>query len=307
MAGGNEQSAVVAARREARLRADRRTGVLPAVRAVVAPNADKWADRFSRFAELECRGLSPLYETVSLGIARDAELLEWIANVIGSRAHPTLLFAAVHYLLLDGAKREGERLADFYPNLTEAGAPSTAVYPAFRAFVDRKREQLAPLLAERVTQTNEVGRCTYLLPAFVLAAIRCDRPLWVIDVGASAGMNLLFDRYAYDYGNGTRAGDMSSAVRLRTEVRGRPCGDGADAADCRPCRRRPVADRSRRRDGHPLARGVHVARARRTLPESACGTRYRASRATSRRERERGRRCCLRSSPKPIATRRSSS
>ncbi len=184
-------------------------------------SAAKWADRFRKFAELECRGISPLYETVSLGIARDSELLEWIAGVMGPRAHPTLPFAAVHYLLLSSADRD-EPLAAFYANLTDAPSPSAAAYPAFRAFVDRERGRLAPLLTERVTQTNEVGRCTYLLPAYVFVASRCRKPLWIIDVGASAGLNLQFDRYAYDYGDGTRAGDPSSAVRLRTELRGNP-------------------------------------------------------------------------------------
>ena len=140
---------------------------------------------------------------------------------MGPRAHPTLPFAAVHYLLLSRADRD-EPLAAFYANLTNAPSPSAAAYPAFRAFVDRERGRLAPLLTERVTQTNEVGRCTYLLPAYVFVASRCRKPLWIIDVGASAGLNLQFDRYAYDYGDGTRAGDPSSAVRLRTELRGNP-------------------------------------------------------------------------------------
>jgi len=184
------------------------------------PKQSRWSLRFRRFAEQECRGLSPLYETVSLGVADDAELLEWIASVLGPRAHPTLLCASVHYLLLSGA--DGDELAAFYPNFTAAPAPAGRAYPAFRAFVERNREQLAPLLATRVTQTNEVGRCTYLLPAFVQAGIRSGKPLWIIDVGASAGLNLLFDRYAYDYGRGARAGDSASAVHVRTELRGRP-------------------------------------------------------------------------------------
>lgn len=179
----------------------------------------KWAERFQRFAEVECHGLSPLYETVSLAIARDPEMLEWIAGLIETRADPTLLFAAVHYLLLSGA---GAELAAFYPNLAEVPAPPAAVYPAFRGLVERERNRLAVLFQTRTTQTNEVNRCCYLLPAFVLAAKEAAKPLWLVDVGASAGLNLQFDRYAYDYGNGRRAGAAASAVQLRTALRGNP-------------------------------------------------------------------------------------
>src|SRR5262249_46962829 len=92
-------------------------------------------------------------------------------------------------------------------------------YPAFRAFVLANRDALAPLLVERGTQTNEVRRCTYLLPAFVFATTRARRPLAIVDVGASAGLNLLFDRYAYDY-DGVAAGEVGSPVRLTTQLRG---------------------------------------------------------------------------------------
>ena len=64
-----------------------------------------------------------------------------------------------------------------------------------------------------LVQTNEPRRCTFLLPAFAtVARLAGDRPLALIEVGASAGLNLLFDRYGYDYGAGRFAGDPGAPV-----------------------------------------------------------------------------------------------
>ena len=70
-------------------------------------------------------------------------------------------------------------------------------------------------------QTNVVERCSYLLPAFTLIAEEIpESPLSLIDVGASAGLSLLWDRYQYAYEGRIRAGLGSSPVRIEAEVRG---------------------------------------------------------------------------------------
>lgn len=177
---------------------------------------ERWSTAFRQFGELECRGLSDLYERLALGVSDDIELLRWFANASGPRTNANQLFAAVHYLLLRGAEHQ---LSQFYPTLTSAALLSRDAYPAFHDFCLGRENELAAVIRQRTTQTNEVSRCTYLLPALVTAGLVSSAPLHLIDVGTASGMNLLFDRYHYDYGDGTTYGREDSTVRLRTELR----------------------------------------------------------------------------------------
>src|SRR5262245_9581969 len=63
-------------------------------------------------------------------------------------------------------------------------------------------------MATRRTQTNEVGRCSILLPALP------PGPLALVEVGASAGLCLLLDRFHYQLGP-TTLGERASPVHLR--------------------------------------------------------------------------------------------
>jgi hypothetical protein len=70
-------------------------------------------------------------------------------------------------------------------------------------------------------QTNEVARCAFFLPAFTLISRELDeKPFALMEVGSSAGVNLNWDRYAYDYGEGEIYGDVNSTVRLECELHG---------------------------------------------------------------------------------------
>lgn len=182
--------------------------------------------QFRAFAETAGRDGAHLYERISLGVGGDAELLDLAAGSPPEQRRPNLLLSAVHFLLLGG---EDHPLGDRYPTvhlLRRAGRPPTVgdPFPDFRDFCLSRREPLAALLATRATQTNEVGRSTALLPGLAAASAACGgRPLSLLDLGASAGLNLLPDRYSYDYGDGLRAGDPASPVLLHCELRhGRP-------------------------------------------------------------------------------------
>jgi hypothetical protein len=176
------------------------------------------AGRFRDFSRLECRGSSPLYERFSLGVAADAELLELAGHARKGQPVPNLFFGAVHLLLLEGA---GHPLAGFYGSLGGVWDEKVDPYPSFRTFCLEMREEIVRLISSRMVQTNAVRRCAALLPAFTYLSRRCDgRPLALVEVGASAGLNLLWDRYRYDYGRGKRCGPDGSPVKLSCAVRG---------------------------------------------------------------------------------------
>ena len=178
----------------------------------------KLAQTFKRFSEETYRGSSPLYAALSKGVANDFDVLD-IASSARGRPVPNLLFAAVHFLLLRGGAVD--QLSSFYASLTPNPHPNSEAYPHFREFCVANESAIRDLLSNRLVQTNEVGRCAYLLPAFsLIAGENPGQPLSLVDIGTSAGLHLLWDRYFYEYGNCVVTGDESSGVRIQTEVRG---------------------------------------------------------------------------------------
>jgi hypothetical protein len=185
----------------------------------VSLSIETLSQHFRRFGERECVPASPLYGRLAVGIAGDADLLA-IAAAAQARPVPNLFLAAVHFLLLQGAD---PALAAFYPDLVgDSDAPASGdPFPLFRAFCLDHTSAISALVVNRRVQTNEVRRCACLLPAFTIAArLLGDQPLALIEIGASAGLNLLWDHYHYDYGAGGQCGDPAALVRLACELRG---------------------------------------------------------------------------------------
>ncbi len=173
--------------------------------------------RFRRFAEMEAKDYSPLYERLSLAIADDGDLLALAANAGPGQPPPNLFLGAVHYLLMNGLK---SGLRRFYPSLAGAGLERGDPQPDFRRFCRENEANISALLPSRRVQTNEVGRSACLMPAFAHVASLANGPIALVEIGASAGLNLLCDRYFYDYGDLGTAGDPHSPVRLRCQVAG---------------------------------------------------------------------------------------
>jgi hypothetical protein len=181
------------------------------VRAV--PDIPELQQRFHHFAQTTA-ARAPLYSQLSAGIATDEAVVGLLSSAPEQQQIPVLLFAAVHSLLLAG---EGTQLAAYYPNLAAAPLVSEP-YPAFRAFVEDHENDLRDLISRKSTQTNEVGRCATFLPALGLLAEERG-PLAMVDVGTSGGLNLLLDRFSYEYSPGGTVGTPSE-VHLTCATRG---------------------------------------------------------------------------------------
>jgi hypothetical protein len=188
----------------------------------VTDRADPWwvtdrAAQFRAFADTDGR-TAPLYARLAGGAADDPEVLALLDPAPARQQRTVLLLASVHHLVLS---EPGAELARWYPSVDPAEAERRRVagmdpYPAFRRFCLEHRAAIEERVATRTTQTNEVGRCLALLPALQVVHRRTSRPLALLEVGCSAGLNLRLDRYRFGYGDPVRwVGDPAAVVQLR--------------------------------------------------------------------------------------------
>lgn len=172
--------------------------------------------RFFRFAEDECKGSSELYEFLSLKIVEDEEILQLSSYAQKSQPVPNLLFGAVHYLLLQGKEHE---LREFYPSIVHHPKNLEAAFSPFKDFCLKNNEQIKEILQAKLVQTNEVRRSAYLYPAFCYIYEKVKKPIALIEIGTSAGLQLFWDKYRYSYQTKEVYGDPHSTVHITSEVK----------------------------------------------------------------------------------------
>jgi hypothetical protein len=158
-----------------------------------APRTDYWLF----FADDARRTGSVLYSRLAAGIGSDVELRNLAARARDGQPHANLILGAVHFLLLRGADH---RLKRFYPSVGGSqSAEDEDPFPDFRAFVRAHVDAVASLIETRVTNTNEVGRSALLHPGFRAVAAQGVAPLSLLEIGPSAGLNLIWDKYGVRY------------------------------------------------------------------------------------------------------------
>lgn len=155
--------------------------------------AESTGENYLRFARLEAAGRSATYEALAVAVAHDRDMLGFLNRLPIGKRQPNLLFAAARHL--------GGEIPDI---------------GALRALATSRADELAAVMLERRTQTNEPGRCATLLPAMALFS----GPLAIVEVGASAGLCLNVAQYSYDYGIQRLSGADPQAPTLRCAVLG---------------------------------------------------------------------------------------
>ena len=151
-----------------------------------APVAEQYAD-FARWSRDE----SPCFAQWAAGVAEDPDVLALLSQLPKVKQQPNLVFAAARW----------------------HGVPAPGPYSGLRDALIGDDGTIRATVLSRSTQTNEVGRLATLTPAF--AAIADGAPLALIEVGASAGLCLYPDRYAYAWS--TEAGPVTSGQGPRLE------------------------------------------------------------------------------------------
>jgi hypothetical protein len=180
------------------------------VRASFAEQAG-WCDKLgSPFTAALCRLLG---EGLDRTTAAGRRVLDWPGDPAPSADALALrLCGGLHGLVRAGA---APALAELYPpNPLDEAALAAALAPVL------DRDDLMPWL-DSPPQTNEVGRSAVLMAGLLAASEALRRPLHLLELGASAGLNLILDLYGYDLG-GRHAGDPSSPLQLHPEWKGPP-------------------------------------------------------------------------------------
>lgn len=152
-------------------------------------------EQYRDFA-LHAAGESPCFVAWSEGVAGDPEVLAWLDTLPVAKRQPNLIFAAARW----------------------HGVPAPGPYDGLRRALLDDDGAIRDTVLTRATQTNEVGRLATLVPAF--AALAGDRPLALLEVGASAGLCLYPDRYSYAWSTEAGVRRAGAGGRLAADVTG---------------------------------------------------------------------------------------
>ncbi|GAA1737543.1 hypothetical protein GCM10009710_17170 [Aeromicrobium alkaliterrae] len=130
--------------------------------------------QYRRFADESTD--SPCFSSWSRHVADDPEVLAWVAALPQLKQQPNLVFAAARW----------------------HGVEAPGPYAGLRDALLGDDGAIVATILERSTQTNEAGRLATLVPALSqVSALVGNRPLSLVEVGASAGLCLYPDRWSY--------------------------------------------------------------------------------------------------------------
>jgi hypothetical protein len=188
--------------------------------------------RFRGHAQvMERHGRSPLSVALMQGAADDLERGGIVADLYtgvplpAGQAPALRLLAALHRLVLAD---QAPDLARFYPSMGGYEPPEGAWAVAEVTLRDNAAD--LEVVLRRGVQTNEPGRSAVLFGVLLWIADRYRRPVRLLEIGASAGLNLLAENFAYR-SSGALLGDPESPLVFEGPWVGVPVPDPAAAQE----------------------------------------------------------------------------
>jgi hypothetical protein len=181
-------------------------------------------------AVVECLG-ERIDETTRTG----RKVLGWTGDP-SSRADsvPLRLAGALHALVRSGRVPLLERL---YP---PRSMPEGTSFAAALADAISEHDDWVADFLDNPPQTNEIGRSGLLYPGLMTVARLTGLPLALHEIGSSAGLNLILDRFCYTLGEYT-FGDPASVVHLKPAWMGAaPEGPQPTIVNRRGCDQAPI-------------------------------------------------------------------
>lgn len=167
---------------------------------------------------------SPMYRDLLARVADDVVVGGPArAVLVGHAADPgpsalgLRLMGSVHRLVL---QRRAGGLAPFYPSVGGTWEP-TAGWAAFAALLRDQPDAVREWL-DRAPQTNEAGRAAALAGGLLRLGEHHRLPVRLFEIGSSAGLNLLADRFGYTGADGLRHGPADTPLVLERAWQGRP-------------------------------------------------------------------------------------
>ena len=115
------------------------------------------------------------------------------------------------------------KLSGMAPDLTAHYPPNQTDDAALRRVIVSTLEVHDEFLAKYLDsppQTNEVARSSMILGAALHVAAQTRLPISLLEIGASAGLNLWFSKFSYDFGNGLSWGSAQAPLTIKSNWQG---------------------------------------------------------------------------------------
>jgi hypothetical protein len=160
-------------------------------------------------------GYSPVNSALALAVSADRGLLDRVSRCPPHAHDPNMLLASIQYLVRGGVDHP---IGLLYSDFDESIDPA----PLIESLWVAHGEEIDHLMATRRIQTNECGRAPVLALGLSKAAeeMGTDR-VALIDAGASAGLNLILDKYRLSFGDSGEIGPADSPVVIACQTRDR--------------------------------------------------------------------------------------